>query len=217
MAQRICTYPGCEAEHKARGYCMRHYGLLRSRGDLPPLARPDPASLPGERWLPVAGWDYWYAVSDLGRLRRLAGSRQTPTARLLRPTKGSSGYLKVELQRAGVSQTWNVHALVAEAFIGPRPEGYQVNHKNGIKTDNRLANLEWTTPAGNNRHAQQLGLVKPVTSEEQLSHAKLTAEQVREIRRLRGTVSGAALAARFGVGPRAIGRIWSGERWRWLK
>ena len=49
-----------------------------------------------------------------------------------------------------------IHRLVLDAFVGEKLKGMQCNHKNGIKTDNKLENLEWVTPSQNRKHAYHL-------------------------------------------------------------
>ena len=89
-------------------------------------------------------------------------------------------YLSVGLSIGGKKKRFSVHRHVAEAFI-PNPQGKpQVNHINGVKTDNRVENLEWMTPEENIRHAFDNGLRKSGCEH---FRAKFTAEQVREIRR----------------------------------
>lgn len=98
-----------------------------------------------EEWRPVVDWEERYEVSNLGRVRRLA------TGRIMRFARHVAGYSNVGLS-PGVN-TRTVHRLVGEAFLGPRPSGHQINHKNGDKTDNRLENLEYVTPSENVRHS----------------------------------------------------------------
>lgn len=69
-----------------------------------------------------------------------------------------NGYPCVYVSRQGRNMAFTVHSIVMQAFVGPRPEGYHINHKNGIKTDNRLENLEYVTPAYNSKHAWDNGL-----------------------------------------------------------
>jgi hypothetical protein len=83
--------------------------------------------------------------------------------------------LKVCLSRDGHIRQPQVHRLVTVTFLGPAPDGYEVNHRDGHKRNNALDNLEYLTPEENRRHARQLGLFK----------SKLSQQQVREIRLLR--------------------------------
>lgn len=119
-----------------------------------------------ELWRGVPGLENAYEVSNLGRVRSLPrtwvqkSKRGNPhehrsPGRLLTPGIASNGYPTVVLGRAAGTRC--IHAIVAEAFIGPRPDGKEVRHKNGNRRDPRLANLEYGTRAQNIRDALDLG------------------------------------------------------------
>jgi hypothetical protein len=145
-----------------------------------------------EKWRPCLGG--FYEASSLGRVRR----RLPPRAgrEISRSTDGG-GYLKVSVCVHGSEMTRSVHSLVAEAFIGKRPAGKHVNHKDGNKANNRPCNLEYVTPAVNAAHAAKMGLVasgdrhgrytKPHRTARgtRVNTAKLNEKQVRKLRRLR--------------------------------
>jgi hypothetical protein len=95
----------------------------------------------------------------------------------LKPTKDNKGYLRVSLSKKSKKTTFKVHRLVAKHFISNPHNKPQVNHKNGIKTDNNVENLEWATAHENNKHAYNTGLnSKPPVVK------KLNEQQVLEIR-----------------------------------
>lgn len=116
-----------------------------------------------EIFKPVKGFESFYEISNKGRLRskdRIKKGFNGPELLKGRILKGSfaRGYRAANLSKEGTKKKISFHALVMEAFEGPRPEGYHINHKNGIKDDNRFENLEYCTPAENNAHAIKTGL-----------------------------------------------------------
>ena len=95
-----------------------------------------------EIWKDVQGYEGLYAVSDLGRVKRLAG-KGCKNERILKPQYNSKGYLYVSLYKCGKSVHLAVHRLVAATFI-PNPDKLpEVNHKDENKTNNRVDNLEY--------------------------------------------------------------------------
>jgi hypothetical protein len=162
-----------------------------------------------EEWRPCVGG--LYEVSDLGRVRRAASGKGTRPGRMraLRIAAGTGyPFVSVADVRAGKKRNRAIHRLVAEAFLGPCPPGYEVNHKNGDKLDARPVNLEYVSPSDNLRHAYRAGLRKaaPVYGEAH-GRSKLTSEEVEAVRResARGATQ-RAIAAKFGVHQ---GTIWS--------
>ena len=74
-----------------------------------------------------------------------------------KPTLNPKGYTYSQFYYEGTSHGWLWHRFVAEAFLGSCPEGYEVNHKNGIRDDNRLCNLEYLTKSQNNQLSYDSG------------------------------------------------------------
>lgn len=124
--------------------------------------------LDGEIWRDVVGWESSYEVSNLGRIRtkeRTVKGKDKTDRTVHRKIKESypdeDGYLRVSLYCCNDTKLLGVHRVVAEAFL-PNPKGLpQVNHLNGIKTDNRVSNLEWCTNLRNIRHSIDAGLRDP--------------------------------------------------------
>lgn len=151
-----------------------------------------------------------YGVSRDGRIwsrRNKWGLRQDWVE--MRQTTHSKGYSRVCLYLGGAKCYMFVHRIVASVFIGEIPIGMEVNHINGIKTDNRLDNLEICTPSENVTHSRRV-LGSCVGSRH--GCAKLTKRDVDVIRE--STDSSRACAKRFGVSKSAILNIRSGKAWR---
>ena len=135
-----------------------------------------------EIWKPVVGLETRYEVSNLGRVRSLmsnAGPRKTPTMLKLQKHP-DSGYWQVNFKVKGVATRPYVAHLVLEAFVGPRPAGKECCHDNGNVDDNTIGNLRWDTHIANLADKKLHGTDGVG---ERNSMAKLTNDQVMEIRR----------------------------------
>lgn len=132
---------------------------------------------------------------------------------MLSPTLMKIGYRLVTLSLGSIPTRKKkyVHELVAAAFIGPRPAGHQINHIDGNKQNNRVENLEYVTHAENGRHASEIGLMRRGI---QLHNAKLGADDIREIRRLRPATTLRALGARFGISSGQVHHICTRKIWK---
>jgi transposase-like protein len=119
----------------------------------------------------------------------------------------------VTLRDGGRNITKAVHALVAEAFLGPRPVGGSVNHIDGDHHNNVVANLEWASSREQEAHALRTGLK---ARGNRISTAKLTGDDVQTIRSryAAGGVSQAALAREYGVSAAVLSKIVLDQSWR---
>ncbi len=181
-----------------------------------------------EEWRPVVGYEGIYEVSSLGQVRRVGpaarhGAGHGGGVRIgrIRQPQTVRGYLVVLLWKEGRYQPFLVHRLAAAAFLGPLPDGYEINHRDGDKTNNRPENLEYVTRSANMLHAYRTGL-RPeanLPTGEAHPNAKLTAADVDKIRRLyQPRVYGTPrLAKEFGVSHKTIHAIISGKNWKRLE
>lgn len=173
-----------------------------------------------EEWRAIDGHD-GYEVSNFGRVRsiervvlrktRWGGvARAKLVGRLLVPAI-NKGYFQLSL---GKNTKRQVHQLVSSAFIGAQPAQSHVNHINGIKTDNRVCNLEYVTPLENIRHAIKHGLTKQNGSAS--VNSKLTEADVIDMRASRGSKTMKQLASEHGVSAAAVCNAVNGKTWKHL-
>jgi hypothetical protein len=130
-----------------------------------------------ENWKPVKDFEDLFEVSDLGNFRRK--DKETNLVQ----HKTAKGYLTVATAPHGKNKGWKtfrVHREVAKAFIENPENKPQVNHKDGMKDNNVVSNLEWCTAKENTQHAWKTGLTKPLTSE-QVKNTKLSDSEVKSI------------------------------------
>ena len=155
----------------------------------------------------IPGYEGRYAITEDGRVwsypKPLTGvleGKGTTKGRFLKPVI-SAGYWTVA---TGAGRLGRIHRLLAMTYL-PRVEGKDhVNHKNGIKTDNRLENLEWCTQAENNRHGWETGLMRPAR--------RVNLSDVASIReRFDAGEAMHKIAADYGVGRSTIQRVIAGS------
>ncbi len=171
-----------------------------------------------EQWRPIPKWEGLYQVSDHGRVRSLprvrkdrAGKVRRWPGKQLALVRDGNGYLRVNLSDLGRREARCVHGLVAEAFIGSRPESMEVCHNDGNRDNNALSNLRYGTALENQRDRRAHG-TDPTGSRN--GRSKLTDLDVERIRTLSGKRPIRNLASEFGVSESQIRRVQRGEFWR---
>jgi hypothetical protein len=160
--------------------------LLELKGE---IARELSQTAGNEEWRTIPEWPAYETSSD-GRIRHEDRRRQ------LKAHCNHGGYPMVSLYRDGKGTTTAVHRIVAMTFLGERPTGYTINHKDGNKLNNSVENLEFVTLKENREHAIRLGLWG---FGERNGNSKLTKDQVIRIRELYGTMPHYKLARLFGI------------------
>lgn len=167
-----------------------------------------------EVWKAVVGFEGLYEISDHGNIRKIAPDRmgrKTHVGKLIKPMMGARGYYIYSFWKDGKPHSKLIHSLIMKAFCGDREDGETINHKNGIKTDNRFSNLEYVPHSENYRHALDVLGFKPPRGEKH-HMAKLTDEQVIEIvKRGRNGEKKRHLAREFGIGEAAVGQYIAGK------
>ena len=162
-----------------------------------------------EIWVKIKNYNT-YSISSLGKIRN------DRTKNILKHQIGKTGYYTVKLWKDKKLYKKNVHRLLAENFIYNPNSNYEVNHINGIRTDNRLENLEWVSHQYNMIHCINLGLRK--TSMGETHHkAKLTEKDVLEIRELiKQKVKNVDIAKQYSVTSNTISMIKCKRNWKHL-
>lgn len=149
-----------------------------------------PKELKSEEWRDIVGYENCYQVSNLGRVKSLSRIKHNQynsfktKERILANRFDSKGYPIVMLYKNSKPKNFKVHRLVLTAFVSKSKERKQCNHKDGCKHNNKLSNLEWTTPSENIIHAFENGLIPPRSRGIKNPNAKLTTNDVKNIRNI---------------------------------
>jgi len=167
-------------------------------------------------WKSVPGFEGIYEVSDDGVVRSLdrvqfdaLGRKKTFKGKIKNKYYDNNGYPKVTLAKHGIKTRVHVHVIVASDFLGPRPEGMHICHNNGDEGDPRASNLRYDTPKQNMADkvihgTQPIGLEVP--------SAKLTDDEIRQIRDLRGHFTCRQIAEIYSTSPSHVCNVQKGNR-----
>lgn len=177
-----------------------------------------------EIWSAIPNHDGWEA-SNLGRIRSVDKSvlvqakdgrkpcRMFFKGRVLVGRVNGSGYRYVNLTN---NTSYNVHRIVAETFLGPRPTGCVINHIDGDKQNNSLTNLEYTTVLENNLHAMRLGLIH--RHGENSPRAKATEKGIlTAVKLVRCGMQRKSAAALTNTPIQTLHRVLQGRSWKHLR
>lgn len=164
----------------------------------------------------IPGFPRYYA--DTGGIvwsSRVQGSATKISSKLrrLKPSTHKDGYLQLTLCKNQKRYYRRVASLVLETFVGPCPEGMESCHENSIRIDNRLSNLRWDTPKGNQKDRVAYGTWP---SGENNANAKLNDEEVKDIRCLleNTNMTQEEIGKIFGVGRGTVSNIKTKRDWR---
>lgn len=181
-----------------------------------------------EIWKDVIGYEGLYLISTFGNIKSLdktvkSGTLNNPTrfikGKQLKLRPDQDGYFRVSLTLNFKKKIHFVHRLVLSTFVENKFNKPQINHKNGIKSDNNLLNLEWCTLSENRSHAYATGLQNGLSRRgEKSNFAKLTKDQVITIRAeyVPYKVTQKQLGIKYGITQSGIQHIIKLKSWNYL-
>lgn len=177
-----------------------------------------------EIWKDIENYEGFYQISNLGNIRSLDRIRKSKhgTAKIkgvnLKQSITNAGYKQVVLRKFNIPQNASVHRFVIIAFLGVNKFKREVNHINGIKTDNRIENLEWVTRSENGFHAFKNNLHIPHDCKGiKNGRAKLSEIQVLEIISLLYRKTNTEIASLYNVKTGTISAIRNKRLWKHLQ
>lgn len=165
-----------------------------------------------EIWKDIEGYEGYYQISNLGRVKSFHKSK---VGVILKQSTGTFGYIFIELNLRGCAKKFLIHRLVAFSFLHNTQNKKEVNHIDGDKSNNHVSNLEWVTSSENQIHAFNTGLQKPRPGQEH-HNCSITDDMVIEIRKLfdSGEYKQCVLATQFNLDPKHIHLIVRRKRWK---
>lgn len=169
---------------------------------------------PAER-RPIPGYEGIYEINTVGDVFVVSTDfRRRKSGQTIKPSPLPDGYICVSLCKDGKTVKRSVHSLVLRTFRPTDDPSLEVNHRDGNKANNSLSNLEWMSHGDNMRHARTIPGTWKCLRGERVGGVKLTADKVREIRRLQKQgLTQRDLSKMYGVSQVAIGFIVRRRTW----
>lgn len=168
-------------------------------------------------WRDIPGYEGLYEISEYGDVRRMVNRHQYKAGELLSHKISRYGYHRVSIQVQHAIGQYMIHRLVALAFIGPCPEGCEVNHKDLDKSNNHYSNLEYVTHLENVRHSRVTKTDWRSYRGEMNPNNKLSEGDVIQIRNLDSQgINWDEIATTFNISKMSVYRIVRRKTWAWL-
>ncbi|HZW70549.1 MAG TPA: NUMOD4 domain-containing protein [Hanamia sp.] len=172
-------------------------------------------------WEDIPGYEGYYQISNSCIVRSLDrhvnvknGFKRLLKGRIMRPYVGRDGYVYYLLTVNKISKHIAAHRLLATTFINNPENKPEVNHKDTVRTNNLIDNLEWVTSKENIQHSIKAGTNRHCLPGINNPAAKLSEKQVLEIRKANGSHS--VIASAYNVSRRTVGFIKNKQRWAHL-
>jgi hypothetical protein len=170
-----------------------------------------------EIWKPVKDYDGLYEISNLGRLKKLSYTYNSPFLGIVEVKEKiisgakKDGYRQALLFKDGKSKFKMIHRLVAIAFLKYDKNRLFINHKNLIKNDNRVENLEWVTTQENIIHAHSFGHIVMPKGDKSVN-SKISEKDVNYIRKNKDNKTQIDLSKQFNISQSLISKIINNKR-----
>lgn len=174
-----------------------------------------------EIWKDIENYKGLYQISNLGRVKSLArlkiGSHNTNYVAkeiIRKMSLDKDGYNLITLTKNKIQKSYRVHVLIGQHFVSNPNNLPQINHLDGVKTNNHYKNLEWCTAQHNITHAIESGLRN--NGGENCHLSKLNEDEIIKIRELKGEYSSRIIGGMFGVSGSAIRSILNKKTWKYV-